>query len=80
MSSLGMVTPIIATIKNIIDDKKDKIGNASTSIIQQHPIQYQNSGENIDTEGRNESTEQQHSGSTPSTTSTENFSQELIIQ
>ena len=26
MSTLGMVTPIIATIKNIIDDKKDKIG------------------------------------------------------
>jgi hypothetical protein len=29
LTSLGMVTPIIATIKNIIDDKKDKIDNAS---------------------------------------------------
>jgi len=69
LASLGMVTPIIATIKNIIDDNKEKIGNASTSIIQQHSIQYQNSGENIDTEGRNESTDQEHSGSTTSTTS-----------
>jgi hypothetical protein len=37
-----MVTPIIATIKNIIDDKKDKIGNAS-KFIQNNPVQYKSS-------------------------------------
>ena len=38
-----MVTPIIATIKNIID-KKDKIGNAS-KFVQNNPVQYQSSEE-----------------------------------
>ena len=35
LASLGMVTPIIATIKNIIDDKKEKIADTSRFI---HPI------------------------------------------
>ena len=35
LTSLGMVTPIIATIKNIINDKKEKIGDTSRFI---HPI------------------------------------------
>ena len=39
LASLGLVTPIIATIKNIIDSKKDNIGNVSNTII--YPIQYQ---------------------------------------
>ena len=50
LASLGMVTPIIATIKNIID--KDKIDNASNNNIihHQHHVQYQDSAEeNIDT-------------------------------
>ena len=40
LSSLGMVTPIIATIKNIIEDKdrKDKIDNAFR-FIHKYPIQ-----------------------------------------
>ena len=42
MTTLGMVTPIIATIKNIIDNK-DKIGNASNNVIH-NPIQYHISG------------------------------------
>jgi hypothetical protein len=39
LTSLGMVTPIIATIKNLIDDKKDKdkIDDASTKFINHHP-------------------------------------------
>jgi hypothetical protein len=49
LSSLGMVTPIIATIKNIID-KKDKISNSSSNTIiqQQHPVQYQSREEEDD--------------------------------
>ena len=48
LTSLGMVTPIIATIKNIIDNK-DKIGNASNSkFIQHNSVQYHISGESID--------------------------------
>ena len=42
MTTLGMVNPIIATIKNIIDNK-DKIGNASNNVIH-NPIQYHISG------------------------------------
>lgn len=44
LESLGMVTPIIATIKTIID--KEKVDNASKFI---YPIQYQTSGETTDT-------------------------------
>ena len=40
-----MVTPIIATIKNIMD-KKEKIDNASQYI--NHSVQYQSSGDRID--------------------------------
>ncbi len=43
LTSLGMVTPIIATIKNIID-KKDKTGKSSR-LIQHNPVQYQSSEE-----------------------------------
>lgn len=53
LTSLGMVTPIIATIKNLID--KDKIENASTRIIQ-HSNKYQTSGDDFDSgehEGNN---------------------------
>jgi hypothetical protein len=42
-----MVTPIIVTIKNITDNKKDKIDNASASIIQ-HSTQYQNNLDSMD--------------------------------
>jgi hypothetical protein len=50
LSSLGMVTPIIATIKNVMDNK-EKIGNASEYI--NNPIQYHTSEEeSIETEGR----------------------------
>ena len=50
MSSLGMVTPIIATIKNIIDDNKEKIDNNASTIIHDSSVQYQISGEDsIDT-------------------------------
>ena len=40
-----MVTPIIATIKNIMD-KKEKIDNASQYI--NHYVQHQSSGDRID--------------------------------
>jgi len=40
-----MVTPIIATIKNIMD-KKEEIDNASQYI--NHPVQHQSSGDRID--------------------------------
>ena len=40
-----MVTPIIATIKNIMD-KKEKIDNASQYI--NHSVQHQSSGDRID--------------------------------
>ena len=60
MSTLGMVTPIIATIKNIMD-KKDKIGNAS-KYIQNNPIQYQISKENIDTNRTEDTLDNQYLG------------------
>ena len=44
LASLGMVTPIIATIKNIMDNNKDKIDNTSR-FIQHHSNQYQISEE-----------------------------------
>ena len=59
MSTLGMVTPIIATIKNIIDDKKDKIGNASSII---HPIQYQTNRKSIDNSETDETLDDQYLG------------------
>ena len=60
MSSLGMVTPIIATIKNIMD--KEKLGSAS-KFIQNNPIQYQISEEeSIETEGRESTSDERNSG------------------
>ena len=58
LESLGMVTPIIATIKTIID--KEKVDNASKFI---YPIQYQTSGEVTDT-GETEAIELTESEST----------------
>ena len=46
LTSLGMVTPIIATIKNLID--KDKLDNA-TRINNLNPIEYQTGREIADT-------------------------------
>ena len=59
LASLGMVTPIIATIKNIMDNK-DKTGNASSII--NDPIQYQDSEESIDTAGTEDTLDDQCSG------------------
>lgn len=59
LASLGMVTPIIATIKNIMD--KEKIGNASTIV---NPIQYQVSRESTDTSRPETTPDQQYSGTT----------------
>jgi hypothetical protein len=64
LASLGMVTPIIATIKNIIDDKKDKIGNTS-KFIQNNPVQYQSSEkeeDNIDIAETNDTLVDQYLG------------------
>ena len=70
MSSLGMVTPIIATIKNIIDNK-DKIGNAS-QYISNNPIKYQDSEEDsIDTEGTESTSDKRNSTSAESTKNTD---------
>jgi hypothetical protein len=44
LTSLGMVTPIIATIKNIIDDK-EKLGDVSRYINHSNPIRYKVSRE-----------------------------------
>ncbi len=46
LSSLGMVTPIIATIKNLIDKKEDK--NKEENAKRIYPIQYQISREDVD--------------------------------
>ena len=68
MATLGMVTPIIATIKNNMDNK-DKIGNASTLI---HPIQYQVSEEDsIDTTGTETTSDERNSTSAESTKNTD---------
>jgi len=65
LASLGMVTPIIATIKNIMD--KEKLGNASSTLIR-HPVQYQISEEeSIETEGRESTSNDRNSTSTEST-------------
>ncbi len=67
MSTLGMVTPIIATIKNIMD--KEKLSNASKYISSSNPIQYQTSEEeNIDTAGTDDTLDDQYLGE-----STKNF-------
>ena len=71
LASLGMVTPIIATIKNIIDDNKEKLGNASKYI--NDPIQYQVSGEedSIDTKGTESTSNDRNSTSAESTKNTD---------
>ena len=46
LTSLGMVTPIIATIKNLIDKKEDK--NKEENAKRIYPIQYQISREDVD--------------------------------
>lgn len=65
-----MVTPIIVTIKNIMD-KNDKIGNASKYIS--NTIQYQVSGENTNS-SRSEtiSTNDESAGISESTATTTN--------
>ncbi len=70
LSSLGMVTPIIATIKNIIDNNKEKIGNTS-KFVQNNPVQYQNSEESIDTTTREGTSNQQYSGESTAGSTTE---------
>ena len=72
LASLGMVTPIIATIKNIIDDNKDKIDNASR-FIQHHPNQYQISEEEDTntTEPEDDNDNNDNNNSNRSTTNTE---------
>ena len=49
LTSLGMVTPIIATIKNLIDKKEDK--NKEENAKRIYPIQYQISREDVDSPG-----------------------------
>ena len=62
LASLGMVTPIIATIKNIID-KKEKLGNPSNSkFIQHNPVQYHITGESNDIAGTNDILDHQYLG------------------
>ena len=50
LTSLGMVTPIIATIKNLIDKKEDK-NKEEENAKRIYPIQYQISREDVDSPG-----------------------------
>jgi hypothetical protein len=69
LTSLGMVTPIIATIKNIID--KDKIDNASRI----YPIERKTGREDTDT-SRDEDT--YNGGTDPSTISSNPIGSDMI--
>jgi len=69
LASLGMVTPIIATIKNIMDNNKDKIDNTSR-FIQHHSNQYQISEEE-ETNTSGPEDDNDNNNSNRSTTNTE---------
>ena len=69
LASLGMVTPIIATIKNIMDNNKDKIDNISR-FIQHHSNQYQISEEE-ETNTSGPEDDNDNNNSNRSTTNTE---------
>lgn len=64
-----MVTPIIATIKNIMDNNKDKIDNTSR-FIQHHSNQYQISEEE-ETNTSGPEDDNDNNNSNRSTTNTE---------
>jgi len=70
-----MVTPIIATIKNIIDKDKEKIGNTSKYI--DHSVQYQTSRENIDTNRTEDIFDAQNPSSGTSTSTTEDINRKF---
>ena len=73
LASLGMVTPIIATIKNIMD-KKEKLGNASSII--RYSVQYPTSRESTDTD-RSEINVDESDPSTTSTTRSTNINRKF---
>ena len=77
LATLGMVTPIIATIKNIIDDKKEKIGDVSRYIHHtHHPNQEQISQDN-DTEKSMDTFNEQQQQQSNSTTIDRNINRKF---